>query len=906
MSYPFSIIEMKWQNYWEKNAIFSVDMDVEKPKYYVLDMFPYPSAEGLHVGHPEGYTASDIIARYKRMKGFHVLHPMGWDAFGLPAERYAMKTKIHPRETTKKNIANFRRQCKSLGFSYDWNREINTTEPEYYKWTQWIFLKILNSFYDPDLKKARPIDELPIPEDLAENSLKRRDYINSHRLAYTKEAPVNWSPELKTVLANEELQEWVQKGYTVEKKQMKQWMLRITAYAERLLEGLEDLDWPSGTIELQKNWIGRSEGVLIDFFLSSQNEVSIPKESLRVFTTRPDTLFGVSYLLLAPEHPLALTLTQSKQSSKVLEYIQKTSRRSEQDRMIEGEKREKTGVFTGGYVFHPFTREKLPVWIADYILMGYGTGAVMAVPAHDRRDFDFAKKFLLPIRSVIQPLASRKAPENLPKDEQKIEEQVYEGEVYEGEVYEGEGVCIHSDFLNGLNTQDASAKAIEKLEEKRLGKRKIQYKLRDWLFSRQRYWGEPIPVSMDEKGNFFFPKDEELVDSLPLRLPEIESFEPAENGESPLARAEDWLFHPSSDGGMLRRETNTMPQWAGSCWYYLRFLDPKNKQCLFNPKKESYWMGSQGVDLYIGGAEHAVLHLLYARFWHKILYDLGFVTTPEPFARLVHQGLILGEDGKKMSKSLGNTVNPDETTSQYGADSLRLYEMFLGPLEQNKPWVSRGIEGVSRFLNRVWRLYIQERDIEENILGEKIKDRSVNHSVKEKPYRIDPLLLETPSKERKERLDFLLHSTIQKIERDIEKLSLNTAISCLMTFVREVYQEKRVGRSVAESFVLLLSPFAPHIAEELWSLLGKKDSLAYQPWPDYDPSKIVVRETEVVFQVNGKLRGKSSVPMGLSREKLEEIALKNSKVQNFLQGKKIQKVITVPNRLVNIVAHPNQ
>lgn len=901
MSYPFSIIEMKWQNYWEKNAIFSVDMDVEKPKYYVLDMFPYPSAEGLHVGHPEGYTASDIIARYKRMKGFHVLHPMGWDAFGLPAERYAMKTKIHPRETTKKNIANFRRQCKSLGFSYDWNREINTTEPEYYKWTQWIFLKILNSFYDPDLKKARPIDELPIPEDLAENSLKRRDYINSHRLAYTKEAPVNWSPELKTVLANEELQEWVQKGYTVEKKQMKQWMLRITAYAERLLEGLEDLDWPSGTIELQKNWIGRSEGVLIDFFLSSQNEVSIPKESLRVFTTRPDTLFGVSYLLLAPEHPLALTLTQSKQSSKVLEYIQKTSRRSEQDRMIEGEKREKTGVFTGGYVFHPFTREKLPVWIADYILMGYGTGAVMAVPAHDRRDFDFAKKFLLPIRSVIQPLASRKAPENLPKDEQKIEEQVYEGEVYEGE-----GVCIHSDFLNGLNTQDASAKAIEKLEEKRLGKRKIQYKLRDWLFSRQRYWGEPIPVSMDEKGNFFFPKDEELVDSLPLRLPEIESFEPAENGESPLARAEDWLFHPSSDGGMLRRETNTMPQWAGSCWYYLRFLDPKNKQCLFNPKKESYWMGSQGVDLYIGGAEHAVLHLLYARFWHKILYDLGFVTTPEPFARLVHQGLILGEDGKKMSKSLGNTVNPDETTSQYGADSLRLYEMFLGPLEQNKPWVSRGIEGVSRFLNRVWRLYIQERDIEENILGEKIKDRSVNHSVKEKPYRIDPLLLETPSKERKERLDFLLHSTIQKIERDIEKLSLNTAISCLMTFVREVYQEKRVGRSVAESFVLLLSPFAPHIAEELWSLLGKKDSLAYQPWPDYDPSKIVVRETEVVFQVNGKLRGKSSVPMGLSREKLEEIALKNSKVQNFLQGKKIQKVITVPNRLVNIVAHPNQ
>ena len=457
-----------------------------------------------------------------------------------------------------------------------------------------------------------------------------------------------------------------------------------------------------------------------------------------------------------------------------------------------------------------------------------------------------------------------------------------------------------------MNTQDASAKAIEKLEEKRLGKRKIQYKLRDWLFSRQRYWGEPIPVSMDEKGNFFFPKDEELVDSLPLRLPEIESFEPAENGESPLARAEDWLFHPSSDGGMLRRETNTMPQWAGSCWYYLRFLDPKNKQCLFNPKKESYWMGSKGVDLYIGGAEHAVLHLLYARFWHKILYDLGFVTTPEPFARLVHQGLILGEDGKKMSKSLGNTVNPDETTSQYGADSLRLYEMFLGPLEQNKPWVSRGIEGVSRFLNRVWRLYIQERDIEENILGEKIKDRSVNHSVKEKPYRIDPLLLETPSKERKERLDFLLHSTIQKIERDIEKLSLNTAISCLMTFVREVYQEKRVGRSVAESFVLLLSPFAPHIAEELWSLLGKKDSLAYQPWPDYDPSKIVVRETEVVFQVNGKLRGKSSVPMGLSREKLEEIALKNSKVQNFLQGKKIQKVITVPNRLVNIVAHPNQ
>ena len=899
MSYPFSIIEMKWQNYWEKNAVFSVDMDVKKPKYYVLDMFPYPSAEGLHVGHPEGYTASDIMARYKRMKGFHVLHPMGWDAFGLPAERYAIKTKIHPSETTKKNIANFRRQCKSLGFSYDWNREINTTEPGYYKWTQWIFLKILNSFYDPELKKARPIDELPIPEDLAENSLKRRDYINSHRLAYTKEAPVNWSPELKTVLANEEVQEWVQKGYTVEKKQMRQWMLRITTYAERLLEGLENLDWPSGTIELQKNWIGRSEGALIDFLLSSQNEVSVSKEnfrgeSLRVFTTRPDTLFGVSYLLLAPEHPLALTLTQTEQKSRVLEYIQKTSRRSEQDRMIEGEKREKTGVFTGGYVFHPFTHEKLPVWIADYILMGYGTGAVMAVPAHDRRDLDFAKKFLLPIRPVIQPLASRKSPENLPKDEQEVEEQVYEGE----------GVCIHSDFLNGLNTQDAFAKAIEKLEEKRLGKRKIQYKLRDWLFSRQRYWGEPIPVSMDEKGNFFFPKDEELVDSLPLRLPEIESFEPAENGESPLARSGDWLFHSSSDGSMLRRETNTMPQWAGSCWYYLRFLDPKNKQCPFDPEKESYWMGSKGVDLYIGGAEHAVLHLLYARFWHKILYDLGFVTTPEPFARLVHQGLILGEDGKKMSKSLGNAVNPDETVSQYGADSLRLYEMFLGPLEQNKPWVSRGIEGVSRFLNRVWRLYIREEDIREE-KEEKIRDRSINHSVKEKEYRIDPLLLETPSRERKEGLDFLLHSTIQKIERDIEKLSLNTAISCLMTFVNEVYQEKRVGSYVAETFVLLLSPFAPHIAEELWSLLGKKNSLAYQAWPKYDPSKTVVREIEVVFQVNGKLRGKSSLPVDLSREKLEDFALKDKKVQNYLQGKKIQKVITVPNRLVNIVTHPN-
>ena len=844
--HPFSEVEKKWQNFWEKNAVFRTPQDTRRPKYYVLDMFPYPSGSGLHVGHPEGYTATDIAARYKRMCGFNVLHPMGWDAFGLPAERYAMKTGVHPAVITKKNIDNFRRQLKSLGFSYDWEKEINTTEPSYYRWTQWIFLEMFHSFYDEKAKKARPITELTIPEAVRQDPKACRAYTDSKRLAFLSETPVNWCSEIQTVLANEEVEEWESKGYTVERRPMLQWMLRITAYAERLLEDIQHLDWPAGTLELQKNWIGRSQGAEISFPILGT------KEALQVFTTRPDTIYGVTYMVIAPEHHLVNILTLPEQKKEVEAYIKSAARQSERERVIAGEKGKKTGVFTGGFVLHPFTKEKIPVWIADYVLKSYGTGAVMAVPAHDERDLAFASAFGLPVKQVITE----------------------------------DGFNIESDFLNGLPTQEAVPKCIQELGKRKVGKAKIMYKLRDWLFSRQRYWGEAIPISHDEEGAYY-PLEK---NDLPLHLPPMGKCKPAPDGTSPLGSAKDWLYHTGPSGEKLRREINTMPQWAGSCWYYLRFIDPENSGALAEPEKESYWMGKNGVDLYIGGAEHAVLHLLYARFWHKFLYDRGYVTQPEPFHKLVHQGLILGEDGNKMSKSLGNVVNPDSIIKEYGADAFRLFEMFLGPLEKSKPWRTSGIGGVSRFLARVWRLFVQI-------------DSKENSKADSKTRKIDPLLLEEGPIEMRQKREHLLHSTIKKVSEDLEKLSFNTAIACLMSFVNEVYQEKQIGKKGASSFVLLLSPFAPHIAEELWEFLGNSSSLAYTPWPVYDAKKITTSEVEVVFQINGKVRAKALVKADMEQKELEKTALQNKNIQDFLNknNMKANRSIIVKNKLVNLV-----
>ncbi|MCS7204434.1 MAG: leucine--tRNA ligase [Leptospiraceae bacterium] len=869
MTYPFKTIEKKWQEYWETKKTFKTTEDPTKPKFYVLDMFPYPSAQGLHVGHPEGYTATDIIARYKRHRGYNVLHPMGWDAFGLPAERYAMQTGIHPAITTKKNIENFKRQLKSLGFSYDWDREIDTTDPKYYKWTQWIFLKIFNSYYDPILKKARPIEELPIPEELNQpgKEKEREDYINRHRLAYIQEAPVNYSPELGTVLANEEVEEWTSKGYTVVRKSMKQWMLRITAYAERLLEDLKLVDWPESTVELQKNWIGRSEGAIIYFDFDRTSKKALKEKGLptylEVFTTRPDTLFGVTYMVVAPEHPVVPVITRKKYKKQVEAYIENTLRKTDLERTSKGIEAEKTGVFTGAYVHHPFTNEKIPIWISDYVLMSYGTGAIMAVPAHDQRDFLFAKTFGLPIKTVVSPDGN---PDFEVQDEAFVEE----------------GININSDFLNGLPTKEAKKVMIQELEKPKKnkqikGKFHVSYKLRDWLFSRQRYWGEPIPISFDENG-FYVPEDEK---NLPLELPPSEDFKPVETGESPLAKIKDWVEyeHPVLKK-KLRRETNTMPQWAGSCWYYLRYIDPHNDKEMVNPEKEKYWMQPNGVDLYIGGAEHAVLHLLYARFWHKVLYDLGYVSTPEPFYKLVHQGIILGEDGQKMSKSRGNVINPDDVIDAYGADTFRMYEMFMGPLEVVKPWSSKAIEGVFRFLSRVFRFYTLEE--------------SGN-------YRINPEILEEPDKAYVSERDYWINLTIKNVTENIEKIRFNKAISDMMIFMNEAYKIKKIGRKAAEDFVILLSPFAPHLAEELWELLGHKETIAYVPWPNYDEEKIKRQEVEIVFQVNGKIRAKKMLPLDLEENELEKEALSEQNVQKHISGKSIIKIITVKNKLVNIV-----
>ena len=872
--YPFDAIEPRWQAYWKEQKSFrtpdpsDADFDSSKPKYYVLDMFPYPSSSGLHVGHPEGYTATDIVARYKRMKGFNVLHPMGWDAFGLPAEQYAVETGTHPAEKTVENIDRFREQLQRLGFSYDWDREVDTTDPNYYKWTQWIFLKLFE-----------------------------------RGLAYEADAPVNWCPALGTVLSNEEVIDGKSErgGHPVIRKPMRQWMLKITEYADRLLEGLDDLDWSDSLKEMQRNWIGKSVGAEVDFRVQGR-----PESVIRVFTTRPDTLFGATFMVLAPEHPLVAQITTDEQREAVDSCVAAANRKSERERM---EQHTKTGVFTGARVQNPVNGAPIPIWTADYVLASYGTGAIMAVPGQDERDWEFATKYELPIIRTVQP------PEN-----------------FEGDAYLGDGPAINSDAsdreipgiaphgtsLNGLGVAEAKAKIIAWLEDSGVGRAQTNYKLRDWLFSRQRYWGEPFPiVHVDGKP--------QAVEELPVILPEVETYTPCGTGESPLATIKEWV-ETTVDGKLALRETNTMPQWAGSCWYYLRYIDADNPDQLVDPEKEKYWMP---VDLYVGGAEHAVLHLLYARFWHKVLYDAGIVSTEEPFLKLVNQGMILGEmeytawkdaagqyissasvngqedvravkvgeddvekkdDGfvlksdpsirvearaYKMSKSRGNVVNPDDIVATYGADSLRLYEMFMGPLEQVKPWSTRSVEGVHRFLARAYRLMV---DGESGALAARIADEEA-----------------TPEQLR------ALHATIKKVTEDIEGLRFNTAISAMMEFVNAATKWEHVPTPVAESFVLLLAPFAPHVAEELWQILGHGESLTYAPWPEHDESLLVSDTKEIAVQVNGKVRGTATVAADASKEAVLEAAKAIENVQRHLEGKTIRKEIVVPGRLVNLV-----
>lgn len=797
-------LEKKWQSYWEGNKTFKVMQDDKKPKFYALDMFPYPSGAGLHVGHPEGYTATDIVSRYKRMRGFDVLHPMGWDAFGLPAEQHALDTGEHPKEITVKNINNFRRQIKSLGFSYDWDREISTTDPDYYKWTQWIFLQLY--------KKG---------------------------LAYVDEVPVNWCPALGTVLANEEVIDGKSErgNHPVVRKPMRQWILKITEYAERLLEDLEELDWSESIKDMQRNWIGKSEGAEVYF------QIAGTEERLTVFTTRPDTLFGASYCVLAPELEVVQEITTAAQKAAVEAYIEKAGHKSDLERTDLA--KEKTGVFTGAYAINPVNGQKVPIWIADYVLAGYGTGAIMAVPGHDQRDYEFAKQFDLPIIEVV------------------------EGGNLDEQAYAGDGPHVRSDFLNGLDNQAAIPAMIEWLEKQQKGARKITYRLRDWLFSRQRYWGEPIPIIHLEDGTMKpLPESE-----LPLLLPDVEQIKPSGTGESPLAVVEDWVNTTDPESGKpARRETNTMPQWAGSCWYYLRFIDPHNEQQLCAKELQQKWLP---VDLYIGGAEHAVLHLLYARFWHKVLYDIGVVSTKEPFHKLVNQGMILGQNNEKMSKSRGNVINPDVIVERFGADTLRMYEMFMGPLEATKPWNTQGVEGTFRFLGRIWRLFIQES----GQLSEKI-------SLQE-----NPAFLQT------------WHRTIKKVTEDYEQLRFNTAISQMMIFVNEAYKADHVPKQAMKDFVQLLSPIAPHLAEELWQRLGHQQTISYEPWPTYDEALTVDDEIEIVIQLNGKIVERMFVSKETDREQLQHIALKQEKVSQALEGKTVRKVIAVPGKLVNIVAH---
>ncbi len=935
-------IEPRWQEYWKENQTFrtpDLPAKSDQKKFYVLDMFPYPSGSGLHVGHPEGYTATDILARYRRMCGWHVMHPMGWDAFGLPAEQHAIKTGTHPRINTQENINTFRRQIQMLGFSYDWQREVDTTDPEYVKWTQWIFLQIYDTWYDPEQKKGRPISELPIPADVkAKGDGAIRRYQDSHRLAYQAEVPVNWCPELGTVLANEEVNAEGKSevgGFPVVKMPLRQWLLRITAYADRLLEDLEKVDWSESIKKMQRDWIGKSEGAEVDFAICPLSVVSGPLQKstdngqrttdqlkIRVYTTRPDTLFGATYMVLSPEHVLVDQITTPEQRGAVNAYKEAAARKSEKERTAETKK--KTGVFTGAYAINPVNQKEIPIWITDYVLATYGTGAIMAVPGQDERDWEFAEVYELPIIRTVQPPVG-----------------------WEGKAYVEDGPAINSEFLNGLKVAEAKAKMIDHLEAKGLGVRKVNYKLRDWLFSRQRYWGEPFPL-LHELGADGKPNG--LVRALsaaelPVRLPEMADFKPSGKPEPPLGKAAEWV-NVTIDGKRYKRETNTMPQWAGSCWYYIRYLDPKNDQRFCDPDKAKRWLP---VDLYVGGAEHAVLHLLYARFWHKVLFDRGHVFCPEPFQKLVNQGMILGENyridekvyeanrellaskgivgkrvesetetyiilgnptGKedeiknltddqfekkktttylagtdvvltvsadKMSKSRGNVINPDDVVKEYGADSLRLFEMFMGPLEATKPWSMKGVEGVYRFLSRVWRLFIDDR-AETVCLNDTVQD-------------VEP---------DRETLQ-VLHRTIQRVTEDLDTMRFNTAISAMMEFSNHLTPLKVRPRKALEPFVLLLGPFAPHVAEELWQALGHKSTLSYEPWPKFDPELVKADEVEIPVQVNGKLRSKLTVPAGTPAEKLEKLARADEKVIAAVGGKKIVKVIVPKGQLVNIV-----
>ena len=808
MVYNHRVIEKKWQKYWEENKTFKTLDDHTKEKFYALDMFPYPSGAGLHVGHPEGYTATDILSRYKRANGYNVLHPMGWDAFGLPAEQYALDTGNDPRDFTKQNIDTFRRQIKELGFSYDWDREVNTTDPNYYKWTQWIFKKLYEK-----------------------------------GLAYVDEVPVNWCPALGTVLSNEEVIDGKSErgGHPVERRPMRQWVLKITDYAEKLLADLDILDWPESLKAMQRNWIGKSVGAEIDFKIEGTDKV------FTVFTTRADTVFGVSYCVLAPEHKLVEEIVTEEQRAAVEEYLNIVKRKSDLERTDLN--KDKTGVFTGAYAINPVNGEKVELWIADYVLASYGTGAVMAVPAHDERDYEFATKFNLPIKAVIEDNGEVVVP------------------------FFGDGKHINSDFINGLNNEEAIAKVIEFLEENKVGRSKVTYKLRDWLFSRQRYWGEPIPIIHWEDGTMTTVPDSEL----PLLLPETDNIKPSGTGESPLANIEEWLNVVDPETGKKgKRETNTMPQWAGSCWYYLRYIDPHNDEMFADPEKLKYWLP---VDVYIGGAEHAVLHLLYARFWHKVLYDLGLVPTREPFQKLFNQGMILaeGKDGRpeKMSKSKGNVVNPDDIIVSHGADTLRVYEMFMGPLDASIAWSENGLDGSRRFLDRVYRLFVDE---ETGKVNDKVQDKD------------------------NAELEVSYNFTVKKVSEDIEILGFNTAISQLMVFVNDCYKAEYIPRKYALGFIQLLAPFAPHLAEEMWEIYGNTESISYVPWPTFDESKLVSDTVEIVVQLMGKVKAKLDVKKDLTPKELEEIVLANDEVKELIAGKQVMKVIVVPGRLVNIVA----
>jgi leucyl-tRNA synthetase len=912
-SYNPADVERRWQQFWETNKTFRTPDPGDpgtagKPKYYVLDMFPYPSGAGLHVGHPEGYTATDILARFKRMNGFHVLHPMGWDAYGLPAEQYAVEKNVHPRITTQQNIATFRRQIKALGFSYDWDREVDTTDPGYFKWTQWIFLTIYDTWYDPVAGKGRPIAELPIPPEVAaggEAAVRR--YRDEHRLAYEADVPVNWCPALGTVLANEEVVDGKSErgNHPVERRPLRQWLMRITAYADRLLDDLATVDWPESIKLMQRNWIGRSEGAEVHFALADHPDL------ITVYTTRPDTLFGATYMVLAPEHPLVDRITTAEHREAVTAYQAAAARKSEFERTELA--KTKTGVFTGAFAVNPMSEAQIPIWVADYVLAGYGTGAIMAVPGHDERDYEFAHLFGLPVVTVVRP-AGEETPAPDPT----------------AGAFCDDGVAVNSGVLNGLPTADAKREITVLLESRGLGHRRVNYKLRDWLFSRQRYWGEPFPVLHGPGGEVVaLPPGE-----LPLVPPDLEDFKPTGTPEGPLSKATDWV-NTTRGGKPYRRETNTMPQWAGSCWYFLRYIDPWNEAAFADPAKLAHWLP---VDLYVGGAEHAVLHLLYARFWHKVLFDRGYLPCPEPFQRLVNQGMILGEteltayqkDGKwvsagevkeadkelasegqsalravrvteeqvekkgqafvlkedpsvrvearahKMSKSRGNVVNPDDIITEYGADSLRLYEMFMGPLEAVKPWNTKSVEGVYRFLGRAWRLVVDD--------GEELKPH---------PAVTDA----APDRETLR----VLHKTIRKVGEDTEHLRFNTAIAAMMEFVNHVTKLEARPRAVLEPFVLLLAPYAPHVAEELWRALGHPGTLAYEPWPAFDPALAKDDEIEVPVQVNGKLKARLKVPAEIDDKALEAAALADEAVRAAVGGKPVKMVKVVPRKLVNVV-----